>query len=47
MTEPVWPSGKAGKQKDLGSIPLRLSAFLFKKLCFQCRLSCDFGPHNE
>ena len=22
--EPVWPSGKASKQKDLGSIPLRL-----------------------
>ena len=31
-SEPVWPSGKAlaGKQKDLGSIPLRLS-FLFRK----------------
>ena len=29
--EPVWPSGKAGKRKDLGSIPLRLS-FLFKKV---------------
>ena len=29
--EPVWPSGKAGKQKGLGSIPLRLS-FLFKKV---------------
>ena len=27
--EPVWPSGKAGKQKDIGSILLRLS-FLFK-----------------
>ena len=27
--EPVWPSGKAGKQKDLGSNLLRLS-FLFK-----------------
>ena len=30
LSEPVWPSGKAGKRKDLGSIPLRLS-FLFKK----------------
>ena len=29
--EPVWPSGKAGKRKDLGSIPLRLS-FLFKNV---------------
>ena len=27
--EPVWPSGKAGKQKDLNSNLLRLS-FLFK-----------------
>ena len=26
--EPVWPSGKAGKQNDLDSIPLWLS-FLF------------------
>ena len=23
--EPVWPSGKAGKQRDLGSSPLRLN----------------------
>ena len=31
------PSGKAGKRKDLGSIPLRLS-FLFKKVvvCGHC-----------
>ena len=29
--EPVWPSGKAGKQRDLGSNPLRLS-FLFVTL---------------
>ena len=30
--EPVWPSGKAfGKQKGLGSIPLRFSSF-FKKV---------------
>ena len=28
--EPVWPSGKAGKQRGLGSNPFRLS-FLFKK----------------
>ena len=35
--EPVWPSGKAGKPKDLGSIPLRLS-FLFRKVvvCGHC-----------
>ena len=25
----VWPSGKAGKQRELGSNPLRLS-FVFK-----------------
>ena len=29
LGEPVWPSAKAGKQRDLGSNPLRLS-FLFK-----------------
>ena len=22
LGEPIWPSGKAGKRKDLGSIPL-------------------------
>ena len=34
-TEPVWPSGKAGKQKDLSSMPLRLSfSFLSKSLWF-------------
>ena len=36
--EPVWPSGKAaGKQKGIGSIPLRLS-FLFRKVvvCGHC-----------
>ena len=27
--KPVWPSGKAGKQRDLGSNLLRLS-FFFK-----------------
>ena len=34
LGEPVWPSGK---QKDLGSIPLRLS-FLFKRIvvCGHC-----------
>ena len=42
--EPVWPSGKAGKQKGLGSIPLRLSR-LFKKVCGLWTLSCDFVPH--
>ena len=44
-SEPVWPSGKAlgwysGKQRDLGSNPLRLS-FLFKS-CGLWTLSCDF-----
>ena len=34
-TGPVWPSGKAGKQKDLSSIPLRFSfGFLSKSLWF-------------
>ena len=35
--QPVWPSGKAGKRKNLGSIPLRLS-FLFRKVvvCGHC-----------
>ena len=42
----VWPCGKAqaGKQRDLGSNPLRLS-FLFKS-CGLWTLSCDFAPHN-
>ena len=34
----------AGKQKDLGSNPLRLS-FLFKS-CGLWTLSSDFVPHN-
>ena len=42
--EPVWPSGKAGKRRDLGSNPLRLS-FRFKS-CGLWTLSCDFVPHN-
>ena len=42
--EPVWPTGKAGKQKDLGLNPLRLS-FLFKR-CGLWTLSCDFVPHD-
>ena len=42
--EPVWPSGKAGKRRDLGSIPLRLS-FLFKS-CGLWTRSCDFVPHD-
>ena len=42
--EPVWPSGKAGKQRDLGSNPLRLS-FPFKR-CGLWTLPCDFVPHN-
>ena len=36
---PVWPSGK---QRDLGSNPLRLS-FLFK-CCGLWTVSCDFCP---
>ena len=40
----VWPSGKAGKRKDLGSIPL-LFSFLFKKIVV-CGQSCDFVTHN-
>ena len=35
----------AGKQRDLGSNPLRLS-FLFKN-CGLWTLSCDFVPHNQ
>ena len=41
--EPVWPSGKAGKQKDLGSNLLRLS-FLFKSVvvCGNCLVTLSF-----
>ena len=42
--EPVWPSGKAGKQGDLGSNPLRLSCHL--KSCGLWTLSSDFVPHS-
>ena len=42
--EPVRPSGKAGKRRDLGSNPLRLS-FLFKS-CGLWTLSCDLVPHS-
>ena len=42
--EPVWPSSKAGKQKDLGWIPLRLSFFL--KICGLWTLSCGFVLHS-
>ena len=45
LCEPVWSSGKAGKQRDFGSNPLRLS--LFFKSCGLWTLSCDFVPHNE
>ena len=41
---PVKNGLKAGKQRDLGSIPLRLS-FLFKS-CFLWTLSCDFVLYN-
>ena len=41
--EPVWPSGKAGKQRDPGSNPVRLS-FLFNScglwtLLYDCHSS--------
>ena len=42
--EPVWPSGKAGKRRNLGSNPLRLS-FLFKS-CGLWALSRDFVPYS-
>ena len=44
--EPVWPSGKAGQRKDLGSIPLRLS-FLFKKVvvCGQCLVTLSITSY--
>jgi len=35
VCKPVWPSGKAGKQRDLGSNPLRLL------LCLQKLWSVD------
>ena len=41
LGEPVWPSGK---QRDLGSNPLRLSFFF--KSCGLWTLSYDFVPHN-
>ena len=36
---------QSGKQRDLGSIPLRLSS-LFKS-CGLWTPSCDFVPHNS
>ena len=45
LRQSVWPSGKAGKQKDPGSNSLRLS-FLFKS-CGLWTLSYDFVPHNQ
>ena len=49
FAEPVWrPSGKvlaAGKRKDLGSIPLRLSFLSEKVVVCQWTLSCDFVHH--
>ena len=44
ISEPDWPSGKVGKQRYLGSNPLRIS-FLFKS-CGLWTLSFDFFPHN-
>ena len=46
LSEPVWPSGKAGKRKDLGSIPLRLS-FLFKKVvvCGDCLVTSSITSY--
>ena len=37
---------EAGKQKGLGSIPLRLSFPALQKGCGLWTLSCDFVPHN-
>ena len=44
--EPVWPSGKAGKREDLGSIPLRLS-FLFTKVvvCENCLVTLSITSY--
>ena len=36
----IWPRGKAGRQKNLGWVPLRLS-FLYKGYGLWA-LSCDF-----
>ena len=48
ICEPVWPSGKAlaGKRKDLGSIPLRLSV-LFKKVvvCGHCLVTLSITSY--
>ena len=48
LCEPVWPTVKrwAGKQKDLGSIPLRLS-FLFKKVvvCGHCLVTLSITSY--
>ena len=46
VCELVWPSGKAGKRKDLGSIPLRLS-FLFKKVvvCGHCLVTLSITSY--
>ena len=43
-SEPVWPSGKAGKERNRGSNPLRLS-FLFES-CGLWKLSSGFVLHN-
>ena len=37
----------AGKQKDLGSIPLRLSFLLKKIYCGLWTLFCDFVPQSK
>ena len=46
LSEPVWPSGKAGKWKDFGSIPLQLS-FLFKKVvvCGHCLVTLSITSY--
>ena len=38
---------RTGKQKGLGSIPLRLSFLSLQKGCGLWTLSCDFVPHND
>ena len=42
--QPACPSGKASKQRDLGSNPLRLS-FHFRS-CGLWTLSCGSVPHS-
>ena len=46
ISEPVWPSCKAGKRKDLGSIPLRLSCLLKKVVvCGHCLVTLSITSY--